>query len=121
MTFATRPRPSLIETLLQSQHPVLRLPQLLRLLGPTSVTYIKHVLAHKRVLIYTHPSAELACELAIVGREICFGQQEKHATPVPTVLGMVGLTDMARLKQESDKGCGWIACRFTFLHHGYEF
>lgn len=81
------------------------------------MTFIKHVLARKRVLIYTHPSAEMACEIAIAGAEICFGSKGS-ALPfdAPTILGMVGLIDMDRIKAESTRGYGWIACKYS-LHH----
>ena len=74
------------------------------------MTFIKHVLARKRVMIWTHPGVELSCLLAIVGAEICFGQDEFVPVDAPTVLGMVGLSDIERLKEESTKGKGWIAC-----------
>jgi hypothetical protein len=79
------------------------------------MTFIKHVLGRKRVMIWTHPAAELSCLLAIVGVEICFGQDDFIPTSAPTVLGMVGLTDMERLKEETAKCNGWIAC--MYLHY----
>ena len=74
------------------------------------MVFIKHVLARKRIMIWTHPAAELSCLLAIVGAEMCFGQDDLVHTDAPTVLGMVGLSDMERLNEESTKGNGWIAC-----------
>lgn len=75
------------------------------------MTYFKHVLARKRIMIYTHPAAELACAMSIIGAEMCFGHGSVHTSDAPTVFGMVGLMDMARLAAEGAKGNGWIACR----------
>ncbi|KIJ40343.1 hypothetical protein M422DRAFT_780791 [Sphaerobolus stellatus SS14] len=85
-------------------HPALHLPHLLRILGPSSLTLYKHVLARRRVLIYTNPAVEPACILARIASDIC-GEEDR-----PTVLGMVGINDMDKLTEESFKGHGWIAC-----------
>lgn len=75
------------------------------------MTFFKHVLARKRIMIYTHPAAELACAMSIVGAEMCFGSGSTHTPDAPIVFGMVGLMDITRLAAESIKGNGWIACQ----------
>ncbi|KAF8585278.1 hypothetical protein K439DRAFT_1388555 [Ramaria rubella] len=87
-----------------SDHPVLHLPHLLRILGPSSLTLYKHVLARRRVLIYTNPAVEPACILARIASDIC-GEGDR-----PNVLGMVGINDLDKLNTESWRGNGWIAC-----------
>lgn len=94
-------------TLLKSDHPVLHLPHLLRILGPSSLTLYKHVLARRRVLIYTNPCVEPACILARIASDIC-GEGDR-----PNVLGMVGINDYDKLNTESWRGNGWIACVFS--------
>lgn len=85
-------------------HPALHLPHILRILGPSSLTLYKHVLARRRVLIYTHPAVEPACILARIASDIC-GEDDR-----PNVLGMVGINDVDKLNTESWRGNGWIAC-----------
>ncbi|KDQ07819.1 hypothetical protein BOTBODRAFT_59753 [Botryobasidium botryosum FD-172 SS1] len=105
------------------EHPLLQLPYLLQILGPATLTLLKFVLARQRVLIYTHPAVELACQLARAAAEMCFGDirdREESAKGV-SVLGLVGLVDIDKLKKESWKGDGWIACTTDaiFLEKGY--
>ncbi|KAF8516482.1 hypothetical protein JB92DRAFT_2910206 [Gautieria morchelliformis] len=87
-----------------SDHPALHLPHLLRILGPSSLTLYKHVLARRRVLIYTNPCVEPACILARIASDIC-GEGDR-----PNVLGMVGINDYDKLNTESWRGNGWVAC-----------
>ncbi|KAF8151642.1 hypothetical protein B0H34DRAFT_755784 [Crassisporium funariophilum] len=99
-------------------NPVIHLPHLLRILGPSSLTLYKHILGRKRVLIYTLPPVEVACILCQVTADLCFDCQAdtdsgrlkgKHREPI-NVLGMVTLVDLDRLESESQSGRGWVAC-----------
>ncbi|EJD40821.1 hypothetical protein AURDEDRAFT_115694 [Auricularia subglabra TFB-10046 SS5] len=101
-----------------ASHPALHLPHLLRILGPSSLTLYKHVLARRRVLIYAQPPVEPACILAYIASDVCFGSRNRDSTSrghaylsqSPGVLGMVTLNDLETLQSESWAGTGWIAC-----------
>lgn len=97
---------------IKPQHPMLHLPHVLRLLGPSSMTFVKHVLSQRRVMIWTHPATEIACLLSTIGVQLCFGSGQDFPTDAPIDLGMVGLNDIGRLESESAKGLGWIACGY---------
>ncbi|KAG6852737.1 hypothetical protein C0991_009453 [Blastosporella zonata] len=92
-----------------NSHPTLHLPHLLRVLGPSSLTLYKHILVRRRILIYTSPPVEAACILCYAAADMCFEAQSstpgRHRDPI-SVLGMVTLSDMDRLRA----GSGWIAC-----------
>ncbi|KAJ6511198.1 hypothetical protein C8R45DRAFT_966334 [Mycena sanguinolenta] len=104
---------------LTEQNPTLHLPHLLRILGPSSLTLYKHVVGRRRILIYTLPPVEAASILCQVAADMAYEQQVEYTTsPRPSrlsskskggisVLGMVTLNDMGRLKAE---GNGWVAC-----------
>lgn len=110
-----------------SRHPLFHLPHLLRIIGPSFLTIFKYVLSRRRVLIYTRAPIEVACLLAkvcvdIAFRDVNFGELEPEVDATqarddrrPPVLGVVGLTDMDRLKSGADTGLGWIACEFRYL------
>ncbi|KAF9005013.1 hypothetical protein BDQ17DRAFT_1353622 [Cyathus striatus] len=104
-------------------NPTLHLPHLLRILGPSTMTLYKHVLARRRILIYTLPPVEAACMLCRVAGDMCFeaqvgsvvdgedegeggGRLKGRAKEPIAVLGMVTLADVDRLGGEG----GWIAC-----------
>lgn len=80
--------------------------------GPSSFTLLKYILCGRRVLIYTHPSAETACRYAIAATEICAASIIDASTFLDSymVLGMVGLFDIDRLIDLPKQGKGWIAC-----------
>jgi hypothetical protein len=98
--------------------PTVHLSHMLHILGPSSLTLFKHILGRKRILIYTLPPVEAACILCQAAADMCYeaqvttdGSQLKGRNKDPTsVLGMVTLTDLDRLKAESQTGRGWIAC-----------
>ncbi|EJT98131.1 hypothetical protein DACRYDRAFT_118884 [Dacryopinax primogenitus] len=96
-----------------SSHPYFHLSSFLRQLGPTSLLLYKYALARRRILIYTHPAVESACQLAWCIQAIAdmgtFEAGKGRGEKVP-VLGLVGLIDIDRLKAEGEKGRGWIAC-----------
>lgn len=107
-------------------NPTIHLSHLLRILGPSSLTLYKHVLGRKRILIYTLPPVEVACFLCQIAGDICFEAQVgsetefsmrrmkgTHRVPI-SVLGMVTLSDLDRLEEESRAGRGWIACEIFF-------
>jgi len=98
--------------------PIIHLPHLLRIIGPSFLTLFKHVLGRQRILIYTLPPVEVACILCQAAADMCYQVQ---ATPDPNtikarnrdpicVLGMVTLSDLDRLHSESKSTRGWIAC-----------
>ncbi|KZS87676.1 hypothetical protein SISNIDRAFT_460602 [Sistotremastrum niveocremeum HHB9708] len=91
-------------------HPLLHLPHLLRILGPSSLTLYKHVLGGRRVLIYTHPAVEPACMLAqgLADLSDVSGLYPRTLARSPKVLGMITLHDIDGLKSYSSSG--WIAC-----------
>ncbi|KAG5735434.1 Protein LCHN [Termitomyces sp. T112] len=92
-----------------NSHPTLHLSQLFRILGPSSLIIYRHVLGRRRILIYTQPPVEAACILCYAAADMCYEAQLSTSgrTRDPlSVLGMVTLSDMRRLKTES----GWIAC-----------
>ncbi|TFK38518.1 hypothetical protein BDQ12DRAFT_631091 [Crucibulum laeve] len=107
-------------------NPTLHLPHLLRILGPSSLTLYKHVLGRRRILIYTLPPVEAACILCQVAADMCYENQVdadpiegtspaisrlkgKSKDPI-SVLGMVTLMDLDRMRAEGQTGRGWIAC-----------
>lgn len=63
-------------------------------------------------MIYTHPSAEVACRYAIAVTDICTASLAEGAAFRESfvALGMVGLFDIGRLVDLSKQGKGWIAC-----------
>jgi hypothetical protein len=97
-------------------HPLLHLPHVLRVLGISTLTLFKHALGRRRILIYTHTPVEPACLLAQLAAVVCVGEQANgNNTAIrPRVLGLVGLTDLPRIEQETSKGEGWIACSYLF-------
>ncbi|KAL1744728.1 hypothetical protein HDZ31DRAFT_37922 [Schizophyllum fasciatum] len=58
-----------------SQPPVLHLPHLLRILGPTALTLYKHILGRRRIMVYTLPPVEAACILCQVASDLCLEVQ----------------------------------------------
>ncbi|KAJ7510878.1 hypothetical protein B0H11DRAFT_2183614 [Mycena galericulata] len=106
------------------QNPTLHLPHLLRILGPSSLTLYKHVVARRRILIYTLPPVEAASILCQVAADMCYEQQVEYTTSPGSpssrlrgkctegisVLGMVTLNDLDRLQAEGGSGRGWVAC-----------
>ncbi|KAK7018445.1 hypothetical protein R3P38DRAFT_2634169 [Favolaschia claudopus] len=106
------------------QNPTVHLPHLLRILGPSSLTLYKHVVARRRILIYTLPPVEAACILCQVAADMAYEHQVEYTTSSNSssprlrgkckeginVLGMVTLNDLDRLQRESDSGRGWVAC-----------
>ena len=74
------------------------------------MTLIKYVLTRKRIMIYTHPAAELSCLMAVIASEVCHQDRGAASERPITVLGMVGLADLDRLALETSRGYGWIAC-----------
>ncbi|OSX62954.1 hypothetical protein POSPLADRAFT_1169563 [Postia placenta MAD-698-R-SB12] len=110
--------------------PTIHLPHLLRILGPSSLTLYKHVLGRRRILIYTLPPVEAACILCQVAADICYQYQASGEAALPRdsdnedsspklkgkstegvkVLGMITLSDLPKLEQESKTGRGWVAC-----------
>ncbi|KAF8063448.1 hypothetical protein FPV67DRAFT_1506609 [Lyophyllum atratum] len=117
-----------IETEPPTANPTLHLPHLLRILGPSSLTLYKHVLGRQRILIYTLPPVEAACILCQVAADMCYeaqhipseegerssltsiGRLKGRCREPITVLGMVTLSDMDRMRSERLSGRGWIAC-----------
>ncbi|KAG8924145.1 hypothetical protein FRC02_010624 [Tulasnella sp. 418] len=108
-----------------STHPLLHLPHFLRLVGPSFITLFKHVLARKRVLLYSRAPVEATCLLAMASIDTAFGAGRSTETPdlegvgdtsyirddrPPTALGIVGLIDIEKLEAETKKGLGWVAC-----------
>ncbi|KAL1719949.1 hypothetical protein EV715DRAFT_272352 [Schizophyllum commune] len=109
-----------------SQPPVLHLPHLLRILGPTALTLYKHILGRRRIMVYTLPPVEAACILCQVASDLCLEAQlegpdapgassqsrrlKGKSKDAITALGMVTLSDLDRLDKESQSGRGWIAC-----------
>uniref|UniRef100_A0A0W0G5B6 Protein LCHN n=1 Tax=Moniliophthora roreri TaxID=221103 RepID=A0A0W0G5B6_MONRR len=102
-------------------NPVLHLPHLLRILGPSTLTLYKHVIGRQRILIYTLPPVEAACILCQVAATFCyehqvdasggnFGRVSGKNKEGISVLGMITLSDLDRLQAESQTGRGWIAC-----------
>jgi hypothetical protein len=62
----------------------MHLPHLIRILGPSVYTLYKHVLGRRRVLIFTLPPVEAACNLCQVAADLCFDAQ--LAQPPPAAL-----------------------------------
>jgi hypothetical protein len=93
-------------------HPAFHLSHVLHILGISSLTLFKHALGRRRILIYTHPPVESACLLAQLAAVISTAEEGSagvHAQKI-SVLGVVGLTDIPRMEQESAQRNGWIAC-----------
>lgn len=91
-------------------NPTLHLPHLLRILGPSSLTLYKHVIGRRRILIYTLPPVEPASILCQVAADMAFQLQLEHSKEGISVLGMVTLNDLDRLRAEGNTGRGWVAC-----------
>ncbi|KAH6918331.1 hypothetical protein BKA70DRAFT_13308 [Coprinopsis sp. MPI-PUGE-AT-0042] len=108
--------------------PALQLPSLVSLLGPSSVTLFKHLLARKRVMIYTNVPVGPACTMCYAIVDMVRGMQTdslseeeemamppQHKGPV-RVLGMLTLNDLVQdqkrglLENKIDEGSGWVAC-----------
>ncbi|KDQ58139.1 hypothetical protein JAAARDRAFT_193588 [Jaapia argillacea MUCL 33604] len=68
-----------------STHPTLHLPHLLRILGPSTLTLYKHVLARRRILIFTLPPVEAACILCHIAADMCFEDQVDYDSPAVNV------------------------------------
>uniref|UniRef100_D8Q6V7 Protein LCHN n=1 Tax=Schizophyllum commune (strain H4-8 / FGSC 9210) TaxID=578458 RepID=D8Q6V7_SCHCM len=81
-----------------SQPPVLHLPHLLRILGPTALTLYKHILGRRRIMVYTLPPVEAACILCQVASDLCLeAQLEGPDAPgtsshLPTTISLIDLT-----------------------------
>ncbi|TFK22844.1 hypothetical protein FA15DRAFT_671093 [Coprinopsis marcescibilis] len=114
--------------------PTLRLPSILSLLGASSITLFKQLIARKRVLIYTNPPVQQACEMCYAVVDMVRGVQSaangglvddlvqegvtfppRHTLPVQ-VFGMLTLNDLINqdklsLVEDREKtGTGWVAC-----------
>jgi hypothetical protein len=126
-------------------NPTMHLSHLIRILGPSIFTLYKHVLGRRRILIFTLPPVEAACNLCQVAADLCFDNQLEQSAPslliddlddtmstwtagTPPklkgkckdglkVLGMITLNDMDRLDQESEAGTGWIACECSIVNN----
>jgi hypothetical protein len=61
-------------------HPTLHLPNLLRILGPSSLTPYKYVLGQCRILIYTLPPAEAASILCQVATDMAYKHRVGYST-----------------------------------------
>ncbi len=112
--------------------PIIHLPHLLRILGPSSLTLYKHILGRRRVLVITLPPVEAACILCQVAADTCYEEQVSELVSIADsdgyddddqprqlkgkstagvkVLGMVTLNDLDKLAFENKSGRGWIAC-----------
>ncbi|KAG8975398.1 hypothetical protein FRC05_005728 [Tulasnella sp. 425] len=112
-----------------SSHPLIHLPHLLRIVGPSFLTIYKHLLSRRRILFLTSAPVEAACLLTKACVDVAFpdvvmgnasenggGSATEDEAGLerddrrPAVLGAVGLMDIDRLKAESQTGLGWIAC-----------
>lgn len=93
-------------------HPAFHLPHVLHIMGISSLTLFKHALGRRRILIHAHPPVESACLLAQLAAVISTGEEGNAGvhTHKISVLGVVGLTDIPRMEQESSRRSGWIAC-----------
>ncbi|TFY72081.1 hypothetical protein EVG20_g933 [Dentipellis fragilis] len=112
--------------------PTLHLAHFLRLMGASILTLYKHVLGRRRILLYTQPPVEAACNFCQVAADMVYEDQvsgdpsqtagpssgpdtrntklkSKHQKGIK-VLGMVTLHDIRKLAEESTDGRGWIAC-----------
>jgi hypothetical protein len=112
-------------------NPILHLPHLLRILGPSALTLYKHILGRRRILIYTLPPVEAACILCQVAADMCYEDQVDYHSETDvqyserpkgkckegiSVLGMITLNDMNKLHHERLSGRGWIACKLHLKH-----
>jgi hypothetical protein len=122
---------------LQDSCPTIHLSHLLRILGPSSITLYKYVLGRQRILIYTLPPVEAACALCQVAADMCYEYQvDSSSSPGGTdspqagerlgrlkgkcneginILGVVTLSDVDRMREESKTGRGWIACKYLLI------
>jgi hypothetical protein len=66
-------------------NPTMHLPHLLRILGPSIFTLYKHVLGRRRILIFTLPPVEAACNLCQVAADLCFDNQYEPPPTQPLV------------------------------------
>lgn len=117
-----------------SSHPLIHLPHLLRIVGPSFLTIYKHLLSRRRILFLTTAPVEAACLLTKACVDVAFpdvvmGNASENGSGSATedeaglerddkrlaVLGSVGLMDIDRLKAESQKGLGWIACKLEIV------
>lgn len=97
----------------QMEHPAFHLPHVLKIFGISSLTIFKHALGRRRILIYATAPVESACLLAQLAAVIASGEEGDsgvHENKI-SVLGVIGLTDLDRLGQETRRGNGWIACK----------
>ena len=135
---------SLTKILTQSDpdfyNPTVHLPHLLRILGLSTITLYKHILARKRILIYTLPPVEASGILCQVAADMCYEDQvdydsslDQRNPPVGLdtggsrvdgsslrlkgrtresirVLGMITLSDLDVLQSEDNCRRGWVAC-----------
>lgn len=109
--------------------PILHLPHLLNLFGPSFVTIYKHVLGRRRIMLYTAPPIEGAGILSQLLADLCLEDQlgsgyggtgeisdDWRGRPTSRSgrgivnLGTVTLHDMDRLEEQSSAHQGWIAC-----------
>ncbi|KAF8321111.1 hypothetical protein DL93DRAFT_2152373 [Clavulina sp. PMI_390] len=94
--------------------PISSFPEFLATLGPCTPTLLKAILCSRRIVIYTHPSTEMASRFATLATQICFSSLPSHSQQAFTEsfsnVGLVGLFDIERLKAMSQNGQGWIAC-----------
>ncbi|EAU83600.2 hypothetical protein CC1G_07973 [Coprinopsis cinerea okayama7 len=110
------------------QHiPTLQLPSLLTLLGPSSVTLFRHLLARKRIMVFTNVPVGPACTMCYAMVDMVRAVQSndptdddvtispRHSAPV-RVLGMLTLNDLVSetksglLEDKIEEGRGWVAC-----------
>lgn len=87
-------------------NPVLHLPHMARILGPSILTLFKYVMGRKRVLIYTLPPVQAACVLCHVVAGMGWESQKAKGKPSVDVLGMVTLMDLDRMQTGEE----WVAC-----------
>jgi len=105
--------------------PILHLPHLLDLLGPSFLTIYKHVLGRRRIMIYAAPPIEDAGIFCQVLADICLEDQlgnilsdsegisgSSSNRPMRGIanLGTVTLHDIDRLQEQSQSQRGWVAC-----------
>lgn len=64
-------------------------------------------------MLYTHPSAELACLFLMAAAEAIFVSRREENKERSELLGMVGLFDIDRLKENKR---GWTACTSTLIY-----
>ncbi|CAK5269708.1 unnamed protein product [Mycena citricolor] len=97
------------------QNPTLHLPHLLRILGPSSLTLYKHVVARRRVMIYTVPPVEAASILCQVAADMCYELQVEETSSEASSSSTPSSSKPHRRGKhqsgtESERGNGWVAC-----------